>query len=205
MINDFSTRLKYFRSLRNLTQTELAIAVDISRKQISDYEVERNKPRQTTYLKILTALEVSQEVFESEKIFNNNNQPNFLKIPLITWLQANHFNSIQVEDQPHIYIDDKLLNLPNVKDLFALKIMGMSMYPKFKQDDHVFVDVSLNSIEDGQAYIVSINDEATIKTCFKLPDGKVQLDSNNLDFPVFQIEQSSLTIIGKVVFKTGAP
>jgi len=64
MVDDFPKRLKYFRSLKNLSQAELAKMVGISTKQISDYEVgTTSKPRQSTFIKLLNALGVTESEF----------------------------------------------------------------------------------------------------------------------------------------------
>lgn len=70
MIQDFSTRLKFFRSLCDFTQRDLAQAVGISPKQVSDYEVGASKPRQSTYFKILNALNVDDQMFRTADICN---------------------------------------------------------------------------------------------------------------------------------------
>jgi transcriptional regulator with XRE-family HTH domain len=46
----------------------LANAVGISRKQISDYEVGTAKPRQATYMKILKALDISDQIFSKSDL-----------------------------------------------------------------------------------------------------------------------------------------
>ena len=68
MVADFSERLRIFRSQRGLSQQELANAVGISRKQISDYEVGTAKPRQATYMKILKALDISDQIFSKSDL-----------------------------------------------------------------------------------------------------------------------------------------
>lgn len=54
--------------MRDFSQVELAKRVGISGKQISDYEVGTSKPRQSTYMKILNALEVSDQVFSNSDL-----------------------------------------------------------------------------------------------------------------------------------------
>lgn len=60
MKDSFGLRLKYFRTKLNLTQQQLAEKSGVSRKQISDFEMDIQKnPRQSTIQKLAEALEIN--------------------------------------------------------------------------------------------------------------------------------------------------
>lgn len=82
----FATRLKFFRSLRGLSQEKLANLVGISRKQVSDYEIGAGSPRKANLKKILDALGVTEtEFMSSDCLFGNsdNEQQSVTAIAII--------------------------------------------------------------------------------------------------------------------------
>ena len=200
MKNDFSKRLKYFRSLRDLSQQELAKLVGISGKQVSDYEVGSSKPRQTTYLKILNALGVTHEEFSNtENPMSKASSSLLLQVPIFSWNDV-----IDLEEavpEQNITLDMLLYPTSNSKSLFILRVQGSAMSPLVNEGDLVMIDTSKNKIEDGAAYIVSNGIEATLKQCFKTFSGNILLKSINPDFPSFETEETKINIIGKVVYR----
>lgn len=201
MNNNFSDRLKFFRSQKNLSQQALANAVGISRKQVSDYEVGSAKPRQATYFKILDALGLTDEDFTLSKVTTQSESPLVLKIPVYNWVSVMSIRSTSPDS--HIYIDSKILQRTSIDGLFALSIGGMSMHPYYKDGDSVIVDSNMNTIRDGFLYILSMNNYSSIKQCFKQPDGKIQLSAFHSDYPSFWAEESEISVIGEVIFKMG--
>lgn len=203
MNHDFSARLKFFRSRADLTQGELAKAVGISQKQVSDYEVGSAKPRQATYFKILDALNMTDEEFYGNQISTQGESPLILKIPVYNWVSVIAADSTNINPDSYIYIDSNILKRTSVEGLFAMNIDGLSMYPYYKDGDFIIADSNLNSIKDGLLYILSMNDEPTIKQCFKQPNGKVNLSAFNNAFPSFEVDISEINVIGEVIFKMG--
>lgn len=203
MIQDFPARLKFFRAKNNLSQAELAKLIGISGKQVSDYEVGTSKPRQSTYFKILDALGVSDEVFCLQPISTQNNAPSILKIPLVSWMEVLTIKSEFMEFDSHIYIDSNTLNRKSPEGLFAMKVMGLSMYPDYKDGDLILVDSFQDNIEDGLLYILSTGEESAFKQCFKQPNGMLNLSTLNNTFPSFEVSPDCINVIGRVVFKMG--
>lgn len=200
---DFSERLKFFRSQRDFSQQGLADAVGISRKQVSDYEVGSAKPRQATYFKILDALNMTDEEFCGNQISTQSDSPLILKIPVYNWVSVASIRSLDTTPDSNIYIDSNILKRTSVDGLFAMNIHGLSMYPYYKNGDFIIADSSLNTIKDGLLYILSMNNEPTIKQCFKQPNGKIQLSAFNSAFPSFEVESTDVSVIGEVIFKMG--
>lgn len=63
LTSDFSNRFKYLRSKLDLSQEDLAIKIGVSTKQVSDYEVSRSLPRQSTFIKILKVFNLTEVEF----------------------------------------------------------------------------------------------------------------------------------------------
>lgn len=203
MNHDFPARLKFFRSRADLTQGELAKAVGISQKQVSDYEVGSSKPRQATYFKILDALNMTDEEFCAGQISTQGESPLILKIPVYNWASALVINSANPQPDSYMYIDSNILQRTSIDGLFAMQIQGLSMYPHHKDGDFIVIDSNLGNIKDGLLYILSMNDESTIKQCFKQPNGKIHLATFNNDFPSFEVNPDEISVIGQVIFKMG--
>ncbi len=203
MLNDFPARLKYFRSLKDLSQAELAKLVGISGKQVSDYEVGSAKPRQSTYFKILNALNISDEELHLQPITLQDESPLILKIPVYNWVSVVAVDSTDVDPDSYIYIDSNILKRISTEGLFAMNIGGLSMYPYYKVGDFIIADSNLRNIKDGFPYILSMSDEPTIKQCFKQPNGKINLATFNNDFPSFEVNPDEINVIGEVIFKMG--
>lgn len=199
-MNLFSEKLKYFRSLKNLSQQDLAVLVGISRKQISDYEVGSSKPRQATYLKILTALGVTHEEFSNtENPMSKSSASLLLQVPILSWVDV--INLEEADPEQSISVDILLYHTSNSKNLFILKIQGNSMSPLFNEGDLIMIDTSKTKIEDGASYILCNETEATVKQCFKTFSGNILLKPINPDFPSFEIKENKINVIGRVVYR----
>ena len=202
-MNDFSARLKYFRSLKDLSQAELAKLVGISGKQVSDYEVGSAKPRQATYFKILDALNMTDEEFYGNQISTQGESPLILKIPVYNWVSVTTADSADIDPDSYAYIDSNILKRTSTEGLFAMKIGGLSMYPQYKDGDCIIADSNLQNIKDGLLYILSIGDEPTFKQCFKQPNGKIHLSAFNNTFPSFEVNPDEINVLGEVIFRMG--
>ncbi len=203
MTQNFSERLKFFRSQQGLSQQGLADAVGISRKQVSDYEVGSAKPRQATYFKILDALNMTDEEFYGNQISTQGESPLILKIPVYNWVSVTDADSADIDPDSYVYIDSNILKRTSTEGLFAMNIVGLSMYPQYKDGDCIITDSNLQNIKDGLLYILSIGDEPTFKQCFKQPNGKIHLSAFNNTFPSFEVNPDEINVLGEVIFRMG--
>lgn len=199
MQNDFSTRLKYFRSLRDLSQVELAKRVGISSKQVSDYEVGSSKPRQSTYMKILNALDVSDQVFsnsdlcslELDDLDRDKNQ-------VITFSNT---SGDQILLSTSYCVKNNLLP---AADLSVFPVKGNSMYPTLSDGDLVLIDNTDKDFLSGLIYLVFFYGEKTIVRLHRSQLGLVDLCKDNPSFPDRTgIGDSEFIVLGKVVYRQG--
>ena len=78
MRDTFGFRLKKFRTMLDLTQQQLADKSGISRKQISDFEMDiQTNPRRQTILKLANALNI-----DSEKLISSNPLDDVLELSI---------------------------------------------------------------------------------------------------------------------------
>jgi len=69
-------RIQHFRKLRGLSQDALAEVAGISRKQISDYELDRVRPNDEVILRLVLALGVSSDDLLGLTDLKMNDTPN---------------------------------------------------------------------------------------------------------------------------------
>lgn len=84
----------------------------------------------------------------------------------------------------------------NQKDLFALKVSGVSMIEVGIMDGDVVIVNSQNYADNGDIVVAMIDDEATVKTFYK-ENGRYRLQPENRDLkPIYT---DHLVILGRVV------
>lgn len=200
MVEDFPTRLKYFRALRDLTQSDLAKAVGISQKQVSDYEVGSSKPRQATFLKILNALKVT------EKTFNNSD---------LCSLDLNNLNDLE-EDQLVTFSNDngdKIIltrsfcarnNFYPIADLSVFSVKGNAMAETLIDGDLVLVDTKDRTIASGLIYLVYLFGEKMVARLHRSQPELIDIIKDNNSYPQLSaLDESEIIVLGKIVYRQG--
>ena len=200
MVEDFPTRLKYFRSLRDLTQSDLAKSVGISQKQVSDYEVGASKPRQATFLKILKALKVS------EKIFNNSDLCS-LELSDLNDLEEDHPVTFSNDNGDKIILPSSLCNMYNflpVTDLSVFHIKGNSMAETLMDGDLVLVDTKDRIITSGLIYLIYLFGEKMVARLHRSQPELIDIIKDNNSYPQLNaVDESQIIVLGKIVFRQG--
>jgi SOS-response transcriptional repressor LexA len=122
--------------------------------------------------------------------------------PVISWVQAGDWMEIVEGYEPQY--GEELLPCP-VKcsqDSFVLRVCGISMEPKFHNDDLIFVDPHADAV-NGRYVVVMIEDtaEATFKQLI-VEGGHQYLKALNPEWPnrIIEVNQNA-RICGVVVFK----
>lgn len=87
----------------------------------------------------------------------------------------------------------------NKQSLALVSVTGDSMEPRLKTNDLVLIDMSKKSIVSGQAFVIRINEELLVKYLQQLPNGQIQVNSQNPIYTPYIVEASELIIIGQVV------
>lgn len=197
MQNDFPTRLKYFRSLRDFSQVELAKRVGISGKQISDYEVGASKPRQSTYMKILNALEVSDQIFSNSDLCSLD----------VNDLEDDQQITFRNDGGDKIILSREFCNknrLYPMKDLSVHKIQGNAMEETLMDGDLVLVDTTFKEILSGRIFLIFFYGEKMAVRLYRTQDGLINIiRDNEAYFDQESIKESEIIILGKIVYRQG--
>lgn len=189
--------LKRIRTLKGLTQGQVADALQIGRSTYTHYEKGTREPDIETLQKLSSYFEVPIEVLIADPLMPKKKG---IKIPVLGQVEA----GIPIEAIENI-IDEEEINeeLARTGEFFGLKVHGHSMEPKFSPGDIVIVRKQPD-IENGQIAIVLVNgDAATIKQVKKQKDGIRLIPLNPAFETTFfsneEIDELPVTIIGKVV------
>lgn len=191
MQNDFSKRLKHFRSQRHLTQRGLAELVGVSQKLISDYEMGISQPRQSTLLKILEALNVDEHEFFNSISATVNWENEKLDNAYVTYV-SNDGQKIILPYQYQL----------SPKNTIAHKHNGNSMEPTLKDGDLLLVN-TLSPLSYGELYLIELQGISTVFRVYPAEDGKLLLDKDNPFYKSIIVNTDNLNILGKVVFRQG--
>ncbi|MDW8699018.1 XRE family transcriptional regulator [Streptococcus suis] len=216
-------RLKEKRTELELSQSEIARQLEISRMSYSAWESGKTKPNQKNLSMLATILKVDESYFESEYSIVQN------------YLLLNDENKLAAED----YVEQLLASqsiAENVVSLFSYQVLsdiqlsagpGEGLYDEFEtetvysEDEYTGFDIATwisgNSMEpvykdgevalirsngfdyDGAVYALSWDDSVYIKKLYREEDG-FRMVSLNKDYPEkFIPYEDEPRIVGKVV------
>lgn len=99
----------------------------------------------------------------------------------------------------HLFVDKNLFPRTTSKKIDAIKVNGDSMDPTFTDGDIIFVDKFQHEIKNGKIYIIRMSGEVFVKRIFISPKGII-IKSDNEHYPSFEITQTDIEIIGKVIY-----
>lgn len=200
----FGKTLKSLRTAKNITQIQLADALEVSRSAISLYELDLREPDFTFLKKLSRYFDVSLDRLLGKEAgaaspaadCSGEPVPDLLLVPLVGKVPAGT-PTIPVED-----IED-YLPVPGSfaaknQPVFALKIKGDSMIDIGINDGDIVLVKKQEVAENGQTVIARINgDEVTCKRFYRT-NNKVTLEPANRQYRA--LEPEDVEIAG-VVFK----
>lgn len=174
----FAEMIRTLRFEKRMTQQEFAELLGTSKQNISRYEKGDVTPMATTVSKIADILGVSIDdlmgVTDTSVIpirASNLSSPSDAlthQVRLISRIAAGY--PIPTEDEW------ETVDAPAKAD-YALTIKGDSMSPDYMEDDIVYIRAT-DSVEDGSVAAVLLDDSATLKRVYHIPNG-IQLVSLN--------------------------
>lgn len=220
-------KIKYYRELRGMTQTEIAQKLSTTRQTISRYENGERKANQDILFDLSDILGVSindffPETKEKMDIFTIYDRLNEERKTKVYNYAQNHLdeqnNIIHIDEYKEIYIQSKVSagtgildlepdhaepiqykgKLPNYYDL-AFVVAGNSMVPTFFDKDIIFVE-KMSEVINGALMVVQIDEQAYIKKVYK-ENSHLRLVSLNKEYKDIIVDgNNEVRIVGKVVF-----
>ncbi|NTZ42775.1 LexA family transcriptional regulator [Altererythrobacter sp. SALINAS58] len=86
--------------------------------------------------------------------------------------------------------------------LSAIAVQGDSMTPVLSDGDEMLVDTAQNNLRDG-IHVVRLDDVLMVKRLAQAAPGRITLLSENSVYPPVEVSAEDLTIVGRVVWKSG--
>lgn len=196
----FGRNLAKFRSLKNISMTQLADSIGVSQSTVSDWEHGKKMPRSGAIQKIADYfnIEKSDLLLDSDQKINNITPlDGVVDIPILGAITCGE--PILAAENMEGYRQEMRDVLPS-GNLFYLRTRGDSMTPTIPENSYVLIKEQ-PEVEDGEiaAVIVNGDDEATLKRV-KHQNGLVMLFADNHKYaPIIITPDTPARVIGKAV------
>lgn len=109
------------------------------------------------------------------------------------------YESMELPD----YFVSMLGGKENLKNIDAINVVGDSMEPTLNSDNIIFVDKTKNDASRDGIYAFTTIHGLFVKRIQRRVDGKLDIISDNKDYPSQILEKSDLKIFGKVISSFG--
>jgi hypothetical protein len=112
----------------------------------------------------------------------------------------------ELEEQSLMLGEDFIATLGGERELRfieAINVSGDSMEPSFSYNDIVFINRSKNDVARGGIFTIRTEHGLFIKRIQVRIDGKLDIISDNKDYPVFVARRDEVEVIGRVVGRFG--
>lgn len=190
---NFGERIIYLREIKGYSQADLASLLETTPQSLVRYEKNKTKPSYELICKLHSLIDgingdwlisgIGEPFSTNKKInvgFINNDTDDTLELPP--------------------YFIEMLGGNDNIKNIDAINIIGDSMEPTFTHNNILFVDKIKTDIEkeDG-IYAFTTNHGLFVKRLQQRVDGKIDIISDNKEYPSQVLDKSDINIIGKIV------
>lgn len=193
-------RIKELRIKKDLTQDDVAKAIDVTARAIGLYETNMRDIPLSKVIKLAEYFNVSIDYLLCKDVTNTM----LYNIPLYGSIPAGIPNWCEQCLEGYLPIDPNLMNIANPEECFFLRVNGESMNKTIPNGSFALIRKQ-DSVENGDiAAILVDNDEATLKK-FNQSDDIVVLnpDSTIETYKpiVIDIKKTNIKILGKYIGK----
>lgn len=91
----------------------------------------------------------------------------------------------------------------NLKNIDAINVVGDSMEPTLNSDNIIFIDKTKNDVSRDGIYAFTTTHGLFVKRIQRRVDGKLDVISDNRDYPIQVLDKKEMFIVGKVVSSFG--
>lgn len=215
------SKIKHYRTLKKMTQDQLAKKLGLGKGTISNYESGYRTPQQNRLFELAEALDISindlfppteEKANDINLIYNQLEPPrqkkvyNFAERQLKEQEQSDVTvyglsaagEAIEYNDQFEIQ-EEKVSYIPKGTD-GALIVKGNSMSPTLEDGELLFFEQT-PQVENGEIAVVEIKGEAvtTKRVRYDFEDEEIVLQSINPDYDDMRFKNEDVRIIGRVL------
>ncbi len=101
------------------------------------------------------------------------------------------------------YFINMLGGKENLKNIDAINVVGDSMEPTLNNDNIIFIDKSKTDFSRDGIYAFTTTHGLFVKRIQRRVDGKLDIISDNKDYPLQVLNKDEINILGKVVSSFG--
>ncbi len=211
-MKNFGEKLKKIRTLKQLTQSEMAQKIGLTPSSYSNWELGKRKPRLNKLKKVADVFGVPVSYLTDDKeinlsesledqIVNSNNE---IKLPVLSGRNFANKSSEEEVFSDVRYIKFQLLNKKDEKNLFLFKVEGSSMecYGKRTLPPGTFVlctrDFDLQEAT-GRPVVLSVNNGSAIIREFDVDGDSLRLTPWNNSYEIIKEKKNKVKIYGRVL------
>lgn len=183
--------IKRLREQYNLTQDDIGKIAGVSYQAVSSWERGEREPRMGAIERLAEHFGIRKsdiiEDYQHHRPVDNLHPIKRRLIPVLGSIAAG--KPIWADESHEEYVLDN----GDVQCDFALKVKGDSMEPLLFDGDIVFVREQPDVL-DGQIAVVLVDDSATLKVLYHIPDGIQLVSKNSAYAPMIHTGQRASTV-----------
>lgn len=101
------------------------------------------------------------------------------------------------------YFINMLGGKENLKNIDAINVVGDSMEPTLNSDNIIFIDKTKDDVARDGIYAFTTSHGLFVKRIQRRVDGKIDVISDNKDYPMQILDKDEVFVVGKVVSSFG--
>ncbi len=101
------------------------------------------------------------------------------------------------------YFINKLGGKENLKNIDAINVVGDSMEPTLNNDNIIFIDKTKTDVARDGIYAFTTIHGLFVKRVQRRVDGKLDVISDNKDYPIQILDRDEINVVGKVISSFG--
>lgn len=193
-----NVRIKTRRKELQLTQSDVAHVIGVSKTSVSQWEHGETAPKGENLFALCKILQCDPNwlLFGEEKETLLQPVPVVDAYPFIQWSQLYHW--------PEFHLPQDVTYLPCPikcsRKTFILPVEGISMEPQFYEGDFIFVDPNVK-VANGKCVVARAQEQIVLKQLL-IESNQTYLRSTNPLWPdpIINIDKVPATVIGVVIF-----
>ncbi len=195
-------RIRYYRTLRGMTQKELGLKIGVKHNTVSSYEQGINRPEGNILFALARALNIGiNELFPPikdslplKKESGFYSIGNMVMLPIVGRISCGDGVLAYEDIEGYEAIPAEWLN---GEEHFCLRAKGDSMIGARIHEGDLLLIRKQPVVENGEIAAVLINDEAVLKRVYRSND-HIVLQSENPNYPPIIASFSEVRIVGKL-------